>query len=83
PNLAEAHYNLGNAYHKKGELEKAISELKHAIAVKHDYAEAHSNLAVAFYYKGNYNLAIVHCNKAIEFGYSVNPKLLELLKPYR
>jgi len=83
PNFALAHLNLGNTYRKKGELDKAITEYKRAIAIKPDYVKAHNNLAVAYYDKGNYKLAIVHCDKALELRYSVNPKFLELLKPYR
>jgi len=83
PHLAEAHYNLGAAYHEKGDLDKAISEYKRAIDIKPDYTVAHNNLAVAYYSKENYKLAILHCDKAKELGNNVNPKFLELLKPYR
>jgi spermidine synthase len=83
PNFAMAHSNLGNIYVKKGELDKAITAYKRAIAIKADYASAHNSLAVAYYYKENYKLAIIHCDKAVELGVSIDPKLLELLKPYR
>jgi len=64
-------------------LNEAISEYKKALAINPNSAEAHTNLGAAYYYKGNYKLAIVHCDKAMELGFRVNPKLLELLKPYR
>jgi tetratricopeptide (TPR) repeat protein len=83
PNYAEAHNNLGTTYLKKDELDKAISEYRQAIVIKPDYAKAHNNLTVAYCLKENYRLAIIHCNKALELGHNVNPKLLELLKPYR
>jgi len=83
PNYAEAYNNLGVAYHKKGELNKAISEYKQAIAIKPDYAKAHENLAISYYSQGNHKSAIFHCDKAVEVGGSINPKLLELLKAYR
>ena len=82
-NLTEPHTIIGVAYHKKGEFAKAISEYKRAMAIKPDYPLAHNNLALSYYLKGNYRLAIIHCDRAVELGYSVNPKLLELLKPYR
>ena len=81
-NFAEAYLNLGVAYYEKGTLDKAISEFKQTIEIMPDYADAHHNLAVAYYSKGNYKLAIVHYNKAVELGGRVNPKLIELLKPY-
>jgi tetratricopeptide (TPR) repeat protein len=83
PDLALTHNNLGIAYYKKGMLDESISEYKQAIIIKPDYANAHNDLAVSYYYKGNYKLAMIHCDKAVELGYNVHPKLLELLKPYR
>jgi Tfp pilus assembly protein PilF len=83
PDLAAAHTNLGVAYHKKGELDEAILEYKQAIGIKPGYATAHDNLAIAYYSQGKYKLAIFHCDKAVELGGSVNPRLLQLLKPYR
>ena len=83
PHYAEVHNNLGIAYSKKGIVDEAISEYKKSLDLKPNLAEAHNNLSVAYYHKENYKLAIVHCNKAVELGGRVNPKLLELLKPYR
>ena len=83
PHLAESLISLGVAYHKKGEFDKAISKYKRVLAINNDYAMAHNNLALSYYSKGNHKLAIKHCDRAMELGYSVNPKLLELLTPYR
>ena len=83
PNFALAYYNLGRAYYQKGKLDKAISEYKKAIAINSNYAKAYFRLGVVYYYKRNYKLAIIHFDKAVELGHSVNPKLLELVKPYR
>lgn len=44
PDLAEAHNNLGVAYKKAGELDKAAATLKRAIELRSDYSEARSNL---------------------------------------
>ena len=83
PRYAEAHNNLGSTYLKKNALDKAFSEYKHALAINPNLVEAHNNLALVYYSKENYKLALVHCDKAVELGGSVNPKLLESLKPYR
>ena len=67
-------------------LDEAIIEYKKALVTKTILPKIHYNLGIAYYYKRNYKLAITHCNKAIEFGGTVNPRLLELielLKPYR
>jgi spermidine synthase len=82
PGFAEAHYNLGIAYRKKKQLDKAIAELKQAVAINPAYAKAHYQLAIAYYNDKQYKQALMHCNKAIELGGAVDPKLLELLKPY-
>jgi len=83
PDYAMAHVNLGVAYVDKGMLNEAISEFKKALTINHNLAKVHNNLAVVYYSKGNYKLSIVHCDKAVELGFSVNPKFLESLKPYR
>ena len=83
PNFVEAHYNLGVAYGRKGKLDEAISEHRKVITIKPNFAVAHYNLCVSYNHKKNYKSAILHCDKAVELGYGVNPKLLESLKPYR
>ena len=83
PDYVDAHYNLGLNYGNEGMLDEAIFEFKRALALKPNHAEAHNNLSIAFYKKGNYQSAIVHCDRAVELGFSVNPRLLKLLKPYR
>ncbi len=83
PNNADAHFNLGVAYGNKGMTNEDIIEYKHAVALKPDYAEAHNNLAVAYYLEGQYELAIQHCDKAIELGLKVHPEFLEELKAFR
>ena len=82
PGFAEAHYNLGIAYRKNKQLDKAIAEFQQAVAIHPAYAKAHYQLAIAYYYDKQYQQALIHCNKAIELGAAVDPKLLEMLKPY-
>ena len=63
--------------------ERRRTEIARALATDPKLAVAHNNIAVAYYYQKQYALAIRHCDKAIELGYQVPPKLLELLKPFR
>ena len=63
--------------------DEAITEFKKAIEINHEFTKAHNNLAVVYYYKGEHSLAIKYCDNAIELRYSVHPKFLELLEPYR
>ncbi|HTM07616.1 MAG TPA: tetratricopeptide repeat protein [Verrucomicrobiae bacterium] len=44
PDLAEAHNNLGVAYKKAGELDKAAASFNHAVELRPGYSEARSNL---------------------------------------
>lgn len=48
PNFPQTHYNLGIAYHKKKNYEKAIASLNRAISLKKDFAEAYYTLGVIY-----------------------------------
>ena len=47
PDLAAAHYNLGNALAGQGKLDEAIAELRTAIRLQPDSPLAHYNLGIA------------------------------------
>jgi tetratricopeptide (TPR) repeat protein len=81
PRFASPYYNLGVAYRRKGKLDKAIAMLQEALVFNPDYAKAHYQLGIAYYYDKQNSLALTHCKKAEELGFTVDPKLLELLKP--
>lgn len=56
PSIASAseamnHYNKANNYIRRGEIDKAIVELKKAIEIDPDYADAHYNLGFLYHYK--------------------------------
>jgi tetratricopeptide (TPR) repeat protein len=46
PNLAENHYNLGIAYYKNDQYEKAVSSLKKALDLNKELKDAYYTLAV-------------------------------------
>jgi len=83
PDYEEAYYNLGAAYANKGMIDEAIAHFKQAVGIKPGYMKAHYGLGMAFYSRGDFKSAIVHLDRAGELGYSVNPALMEALKPYR
>ena len=83
PESKEAALSLGNAYLTIGRNKEAILWLKNTLKLDPELAVAHNNLALAYYYAAEYGLAIKYCDKAIQLSYTVSPKLLELLKPYR
>jgi tetratricopeptide (TPR) repeat protein len=83
PNFIDAYNNLGSAYCAAGKNKQAIAALKKAIQLNPKIGEAHNNIALAYYYNKEYGLAIKHCDMAMGLGYKVNPRLLELLRPYR
>ncbi|MEW6712951.1 MAG: tetratricopeptide repeat protein, partial [Candidatus Riflebacteria bacterium] len=45
PKFVDAHHNLGLAYYKQGQVEKAISSWKTALELAPSYAETYYNLA--------------------------------------
>jgi tetratricopeptide (TPR) repeat protein len=83
PNYTRAHYNLGLIYSTRKRFEEAIAEYKKALAGNPNFAEVHNNLAVAYYSTKNYKLAVIHCDRAMELGFKIHPKLLKLLRPHR
>jgi len=46
PGFPQTHYNLGVAYHKKGNYDKSVAELNKAIKLKPDFADAYYTLGV-------------------------------------
>lgn len=54
PNFHQNHYNLGIAYHKKHQYDKAISCLNHSINLKNNFADAYYSLGVVYEEKADY-----------------------------
>lgn len=66
PKSANAYYNMGFAYDKKGDTAKAISNFSKAIEIDPTLADAYYNRGFAYYKKGNFDEAIADYNKVIE-----------------
>ena len=76
---AEAYYNRGNAYEKKGQYDKAISDFTKAIEINPRHADACYNRGVVYYYKKDYEKALDDFYKAQKLGLDVPPGIFELL----
>ena len=64
PKLVVAHNELGLAYDKKGDYDKAITE--YTIAIKHtENAYIYYNRGLAYHHKGDLDKAIVDYTKAL------------------
>lgn len=59
PGFPQTHYNLGVAYHKKGDYQKAVDELNKAISLKNNFSEAYYTLGVI-----NEELALAEIDKS-------------------
>jgi tetratricopeptide (TPR) repeat protein len=70
PDLAGAHYNLGNALNAQGKLDEAIAEFRTAIKLKlkPDLAHAHVNLGYALQAQGKYDEAIAEFRTALKLN---------------
>lgn len=68
PNSPSVHYNLGYAYYKKGQIEKAVQEYKRALEINPDYAAAHNNLASIYFDAGLLEQAEYEYYKTLESG---------------
>ena len=67
---AEAYNNRGIAYVKKGQYDRAISDLNKAIEINPNLVEAYFLRGLAYRHRGQYDRAISDFTKAIE----INPK---------
>jgi tetratricopeptide (TPR) repeat protein len=71
---------LASSYIITGYYRKAIALLLKVIKASPDSALAYNNLAVAYYYEKQYDLAVRYLDKAVELGYPVPLKFLQLMK---
>jgi len=83
PNQPDVYVNLAAVYLVTGKTDYAIAMCEKALSLEPINATARNNLAVAYYMQGKFNAAIEQCDLAVKYGYKVNPRLLEMLEPYR
>ncbi len=83
PDHAEAYYNCANTHYILGKTVKALPLYQKTLEIKPDHVSAHKNLAITAFNEKLYDLAIKHCDRALELGAVMSPEFLEALKPYR
>jgi hypothetical protein len=65
PELAEAHYNLGNAYVGQHDYQHALAAYREAIRLRPSFVEAHTNLGFAYARIGRHEEALAAFREAI------------------
>jgi 2-polyprenyl-3-methyl-5-hydroxy-6-metoxy-1,4-benzoquinol methylase len=76
PDYAEAHNNLGSAFHDQDKVAEAVAQYRRALALNPDYAEAHGNLGKALMEGGDLVRALKAIQRSIEIEQTENTKLL-------
>ena len=66
PDFAEAYYNRGYAYYRKGDFDNAIKDYNITIEFEPDFAEAYYNRGCTYHRKGDSDNAIKDYNITIE-----------------
>ncbi len=83
PKYLEAYNNLAALYADTGKADEAILLWNKAVGIDPRFLTAHFNLVVFYFQNKQYDLAVKHCDALLNAGGKIDPKFLELLKPYR
>ncbi len=81
--FVQAYATLANAYLMKGLIKESIITSLKAVELGPTFAIAHNNLAIAYLENKEYDLAVKHCDKAIDLGYEVAPEILKQIETHR
>jgi tetratricopeptide (TPR) repeat protein len=65
PENSTMHYNLGNTFKSRGDLDEAISHYRQALAINPRYVKAHNNLGKALHAQDQLDEAIRHYREAL------------------
>ncbi len=83
PKYLQAHATLANAYLMKGRIAESIETNLKALEIQPDFPVIHNNLAIAYLEEQSYDLAVKHCDQAVELGYEVAPEIIKEIEPHR
>jgi predicted O-linked N-acetylglucosamine transferase (SPINDLY family) len=73
PEVAEAHFNLGNAYREQGRIDEGIASFRQALALEPDFPAAHVNLGSVQLHQGRQREALLSFRRAI----ALDPELAD------
>jgi tetratricopeptide (TPR) repeat protein len=79
PFMVTAWINMTSVYLMLRNDVKALEAAKEAAKLEPDFPVVQNNLAVALYYNNDFQAARTHVDRAIKFGYEVDPRFLEAL----
>ena len=82
PQNYEAHFNLGNEFLMKGELNNAHEQYSRAIALNPGCSQAHFNKGLAFVEQGNTQEAIASFNRATTINPNYTKAFVNLANAY-
>jgi protein O-mannosyl-transferase len=68
PNSWLGHYNLGNSFLEKGQVDAAVIQYQKAVEIRPNYLEAHCNLGNSFLQEGHLDEAVAQYQKAVEIN---------------
>ncbi len=75
---SQVHYDLGNIYQRKGDMERAIFEYEKAIQERPAYPNALFNLGNIYTDLGDYNQAIIYYKRAVDYHTTFSDALVNL-----
>ncbi|MBU4344074.1 MAG: tetratricopeptide repeat protein [Desulfobacteraceae bacterium] len=79
----QAYATLANAYLMKGLVKESIITNLKVLKLEPNFAVAHNNLTIAYLENEEYDMAVKHCDKAIDLGYEVAPEILKEIETHR
>ena len=83
PDDADIFNDLGYTYYLKKENRKAIGEYEQAIKITPNSGLYHYNKALAHFALQEFDLAIIHADKASNYGYAGSPQFHQMLLSHR
>ena len=81
--VVEAHHNLGRIYAERGEIEKAITEQRLAIAENPEFADAHYYLGILYSRKQEWGAAVEAYQKVVALVPTMPNVYYQLARCYR
>ena len=81
PRYADAFFNWGIVKLKKGDRAGALALYEKTLAIKSGFKAAHDSIVNIYILEKKYDLAVKQCEEARGHGVSINPWLLNQIKP--